>query len=172
MKFFQRIEVWLLLLLGAGAAIWVLTSSPSGDDGNPEPIEGSENTSATTAAPAITIHRCTLERDYGNARLDIELRYRNANPRTLILQPPDVRLLTGDGKEVPTFVLPVEKPPQVAAQTAQDIRLRFWLEKTHLQGPLTLDIRGQTAEVKAAAPFDLESIENHKPKSWSGAIGK
>ena len=168
MKFFQRFEVWLLLILGGGAAFWVLTSKPS-EDGNPEPIEAS---AAPTSEPAITIHRCSLERDYGNARLDIELRYRNASPRALILQPPDVRLLTADGKEVPIFILPVEKPPQVAAQMAQDIRLRYWLDKAQLQGSLTLDIRGQTAEVKTAAPLDLEKIENHKPKTWTGPVGK
>lgn len=165
MKFFQRFEVWLLLLLGGGVAIWVLTSKPS-VDGNPEPIEATESQPAS----AITIHRCTLERDYGNARLDIELRYRNASPRTLILQPPDVRLLTADGKEVPSFILPVEKPPQVPAQTAQDIRLRFWLDQTQLQSSLKLDIRGQTAEVKSATPLDLEKLENHRPKTWKGLV--
>ncbi|MDZ4288970.1 MAG: hypothetical protein U0984_13470, partial [Prosthecobacter sp.] len=128
MKFLQRFEVWLLLLLAAGAAVWVLNSRPSAD-GNAEPIEES-----APLQPAITIHRTTLERDYGNARLDIELRYRNASPRTFILQPPDVRLLSADGKEVPPFILPVEKPPQIGPATAQDVRLRYWLEKKHLQG--------------------------------------
>lgn len=172
MKFFQRIEVWLLLLIGGGAAVWVLLSNPAEDNGNPESVPVAENTAQGTeqAKPPITIYRCTLERDYGNARLDIELRYRNASPRALILHPPDVRLLTGDGKEVPVFILPIEKPPQIAAQTAQDVRLRFWLEKPHLQGPLTLSIRGQTAEVKTAAPLDFDALEQKKPKTWTGVI--
>ena len=164
MKFFHRPEVWLLLLLAAGAAVWVLMSSNPGA-GDPEAIE-----EGAPAQAAITIHRTTLERDYGNARLDIELRYRNASPRTLMLQPPDVRLLAAEGQEVPLFILPMEKPPQIAPQTAQDVRLRYWLDRKHLQGPLTLDIRGATAEVKGAGAFDLEKLENKKPKTWVGAV--
>lgn len=167
MHFFKRIEVWLLLILGGGAAVWVLLDTPKvDDDGNPETIPAE----APADSAALVIHRCTLERDFGNARLDIELRYRNASPRPLILQPPDVRLLTGEGKEVPPFILPVEKPPEIAAQTAQDVRLRFWLEKAHLQGPLKLEIRGATAEVKASKALGLETLENGKPKTWKGAI--
>lgn len=164
MHFFKRLEVWLLLLLAVGVAAWVLTSKPSAD-GDAEPI-----TETTAPEPAITIHRTTLERDYGNARLDIELRYRNTSPRTFVLQPPDVKLLTAKGEEVPLFILPVEKPPQIGPSTAQDVRLRYWLEKKHLAGALTLDIRGQTAEVKAAGAFELEKLENKKPKTWTGAV--
>jgi len=165
MSFLKRFEVWLLIVLSLGAAIWVFTTDSDPGLGEPEPI-------ATDAAPeaALKIHRCTLERDYGNARLDIELRYRNTSPRPLSLQPPDVRLLTADGKEVPPFILPVEKPPQIAAQTAQDVRLRYWLDKSHLQGPLTLEIRGEKAEVKSAAPVDLDKLENGKPKTWTGPM--
>lgn len=166
MAFFKRIEVWVLLLLGAGAAVWVFLDQPK-LDGDPEPIEASETADAETA---LVIHRCTLKRDYGNALLDIELRYRNASPRTLVLQPPDVKLVTADGKEVPPFILAVEKPPQIAAQTAQSVRLRYWLESTHLSGALTLDIRGSKAEVKSAAPLDLTKLENQKSKTWQGAI--
>jgi hypothetical protein len=132
--------------------------------GDPQPVEAAEK-----SAPLV-IHRCTLERDFGNARLDIELRYRNASPRPLILQPPDVKLLTGDGKEVPPFILATEKPPQIAAQTSQDVRLRYWLDKSHLVGTLSLDIRGSTAEVKTAVPLEVEKLENRKPKTWPGSI--
>jgi hypothetical protein len=163
MNFFKRIEVLLLLLLGGGAVIWVFTDKPAAV-GDPQPVEAAEK-----SAPLV-IHRCTLERDFGNARLDIELRYRNASPRPLILQPPDVKLLTGDGKEVPPFILATEKPPQIAAQTSQDVRLRYWLDKSHLVGTLSLDIRGSTAEVKTAVPLEVEKLENRKPKTWPGSI--
>lgn len=165
MSFLKRFEVWLLIVLSLGAAVWVLTMDKA-DDGNPEPISAE----ASADVPAIKIHRCTLERDYGNARLDIELRYRNASPRPLFLLPPDVRLLTADGKEVPPFMLATEKAAQIPAQTAQDIRLRYWLEKTHLQGALTLEIRGEKVAVKSAAALDLESLEQKKPKTWTGEI--
>lgn len=164
MSFLKRFEVWLLLALSVGAIIWVFQTD-SGEDGNPEPIAAD-----APAETGLKILRCTLERDYGNARLDIEMRYRNTSPRPLILLPPDVKLLTAEGKEIAPFILPVEKPAQVAAQTAQDIRLRYWLDKTHLKGPLTLEIRGEKAEVKGTAALDLETLENHKPKSWTGII--
>ncbi|HEY1081094.1 MAG TPA: hypothetical protein VGE29_02470 [Prosthecobacter sp.] len=166
MSFLKRFEVWLLILLCIGAGAWVFITDRE-QDGNPESLDPA---AAVSTEPAVKILRCTLERDYGNARLDIELRYRNASPRPLILQPPDVRLLTADGKEVPPFVLAVEKFPQIAAQTAQDVRLRYWLDKTQLQGGLTLDIRGATAPVKTQAPLDLESLENRKPKTWFGPL--
>ncbi len=168
MSFLKRFEVWLLIALSLGAAVFVLTS-----DSEPALDEKTPSSAASSAgindAP-LKILRCTLERDYGNARLDIELHYRNTSPRPFTLQPPDVRLLTADGQEVPPFVLPVEKPVQIAAQSAQDLRLRYWLDKAHLQGPLTLDIRGEKAEVKSAGPLDLDKLENGKPKTWSGVI--
>lgn len=166
MAFLKRIEVWVLLLLGAGAAVWVLMDQPK-IEGDPLPIDAKDEVDPATL---VTIHRCTLERDFGNARLDIELRYRNTYPRDLVLQPPDVKLLTGEGKEVPPFILPVEKPPQIPALTVQSVRLRYWLDAAHLKGALSLDIRGSKAEVKSAAPLDLEKLENAKPKTWQGAI--
>jgi hypothetical protein len=166
MDFLKRFEVWVLLLLGGGAGLWVLFDQPV-VEGDPVPIETSDVPSADVA---LVIHRCTLERDFGNARLDIELRYRNAGPRPLVLQPPDVKLLTEDGKEVPPFILPTEKPPQIAPQTAQSVRLRYWLEAAHLKNTLTLDVRGSKAEVKGAASLELEKIENKKPHSWQGSI--
>lgn len=167
MSFFKRIEVWVLLLLSIAAAVWVFTTDQkAAEDGNPQSIAEGE----VSQEPGLKILRCSLERDYGNARLDIELRYRNASPRPLFLLPPDVRLLTAEGKEVPAFTLATEKAAQIPAQTAQDVRLRFWLEKGHLSGPLTLEIRGEKAEVKSSAAVSLDSLENGKPKSWPGAI--
>ncbi len=164
--FYKRIEVWLLILLSGGAALWVMKDRPAAE-GDSEAIEASET---EASAEALVIHRCTLERDYGNARLDLELRYRNASPRPLVLQPPDVRLLTSSGTEVPPYILPTEPPPQVPARTAQSVRLRFWLEEKHLQSGLALDIRGSRAEVKAGAPLNLKDLPNQQPKSWPGSI--
>jgi hypothetical protein len=85
------------------------------------------------------------------------------------MQPPDVRLLNAAGREVPPFILPVERHVSVEAQSTADIRLRYWLEKADLAGPLTLDVRGQKLEVKHAAPLDLEKLENAKPRVWTSA---
>lgn len=163
MRIFQRFEVWLLLIAGGIAVWWALQAGPS-------PVETSPAAEADATSPALQLRRCTLERDYGNARLDLEVRYKNASPRPLFLQPPDVRLTNAAGKDVPPFILPVERPTSIEAQTTADVRLRFWLEKADLSGPLTLDIRGQKLEVKNATPLNLEKLENAKPRVWTSTV--
>ena len=125
-----------------------------------------------SADSPLQLRRCTLERDFGNARLDLEVRYKNASPRPLSMQAPDVRLINGAGKDVPPFILPVERPPRIEAQTTGDVRLRFWLEKSDLTGPLTLKIREQKLEVKNGTALDLDKLENAKPRVWTTADWK
>jgi len=161
MRLFQRFEVWLLLIAGGIAVVWSFKADAPPADDSP--------TANATSGAALQLRRCTLERDFGNARLDLEIRYRNASPRPLFMQPPDVRLLKADGSEVPPFILPSERPASVAAHATADIRLRYWLDKADLQGPLTLDIRGQTLVVKNDTPLDLEKLENTKPRVWTDA---
>lgn len=161
MHLFKRFEVWLLLLAGGIAVWWSFPSAP--------PPEEDVPVAAMQADLPLQLRRCTLERDFGNARLDVEFRYQNASPRPLFMQPPDVRLINAAGKDVPPFILPAERPVSIEAQTTADLRLRFWLEKADLTGALTLDIRGQKLEVKNSTPLDLEKLENKKPKVWTGA---
>ena len=161
MRIFQRFEVWLLLIAGGIAIWWSFSSAPN-------PAETCPETELTTASP-LQLRRCTLERDFGNARLDLEVRYKNTSPRPLSMQPPDVRLLNAAGKDVPLFILPVERPPSIESQTTGDVRLRFWLEKTDLAGPLTLEIRSQKLEVKNSTPLDLEKLDNARPRVWTTA---
>lgn len=161
MHLFKRFEVWLLLVTGVIAVWWSLqTDSTPVDDGPMAEMK---------ADIPLQLRRCTLERDFGNARLDLEIRYKNTSPRPLFMQPPDVRLINAAGKDVPPFILPVEKPANIEAQTTSDIRLRFWLEKADLAGALTLEIRGQKLEVKTSTPLDLEKLTNAKPKVWTSA---
>lgn len=162
MRIFQRFEVWLLLL-GAGVAVWLSFKADA-----PSAAEEAAPAAVLNPDAPLQLRRATLERDFGNARLDLEVRYKNASPRPLYMQPPDVRLRNAAGKEVPVFILPTEKPASVEAGTTSDVRLRFWLEKADLAGTLTLDIRGHTLEVKNSAPFDLEKMANAKPKVWTG----
>ena len=159
MRIFQRFEVWLLLIAAGIAILWSFSSAP---------IPAEEIPEMSADAP-LQLRRCTLERDFGNARLDLEVRFKNSSPRPLSMQAPDVRLLNAAGKEVPPFILPIERPPTAEAQTTGDIRLRFWLEKADLTGPLTLEIRGEKLEVKNSTPLDLEKLENKKPKVWTSA---
>lgn len=160
MRIFQRFEVWLLLV-AAGVAVWF---SFKADAPAPEDAPAA----ALNPDSPLQLRRCTLERDFGNARLDLEVRYKNASPRPLFLQPPDVRLLNAAGKDVPVFILPTERPASVEANTTSDARLRFWLEEPDLAGTLTLEIRGQKLEVKDGTPLKLEKLENAKPKVWTG----
>jgi hypothetical protein len=161
MRLFSRPEVWFLVLASAIAAWWALRE--------PEPYaaDASEAAASMGEDAVLRIQRCTLTRDFGNARLDIEFRFRNTAPRPLFMQPPDVRLLSSDGREVPPFILPAERPPRVAEKASADLRLRFWLEKEHLGAGLRLDVRGHSAEVKSQAPFDLEKLKNDVPKVWT-----
>ena len=149
MRLLSRPEVWLLILASGVAAWWALREPA------PYATDAAEIASTTAPEATLRIHRCTLTRDFGNARLDIEFHYRNASPRPLFMQPPDVKLLTTAGKEVPVFILPSERPPRIAEGASSDLRLRFWLEKEHLRAGLRLDIRGQSVEVKADAALEI-----------------
>jgi hypothetical protein len=161
MRIFQRFEVWLLLIVG-GIAVWWSMKAP-------EPYAQSESEVAATMAESavLRIHRCTLERDFGNARLDIEFRYRNTSPRPLAMQPPDVRLLTADGREVAPFILPSERPVSVLENSSTDLLLRYWLDAKDLDGTLRLEVRGQSVEVKSGERLDITKLENKKPKTWT-----
>lgn len=170
MRLSQRPEIWFLLAAGALAAWWALRDPQPYDAAEARTLE--KNSAATPGDAVLRIQRSTLTRDFGNARLDIEFHFENRSQRPLFLQPPDVRLIAGESDEVPVFILPTEKPPRVAEHAAADLRLRFWLEKAHLLGPLRLEIRGQTAQVKTAAPLDLESLTNDQPRTWTSSEWK
>ena len=162
MKVFQRIEVWVLLLLSAGAAWYVL--KPSGDLDKPWMVQN--QTSAT--GEATVLRRMLLERDHGNGRLDLELRFTNNHPKTVQFVPPLAILKTSEGREVDPFFLPVEPPPSLPAKTTADIRLRFWLEPSDFKTALTLEIDGTKIPIKSASAFDLTQLENSKPVEIHG----
>ncbi len=163
MKFFQRIEVWFLLLIGGGLAAWVLLGQPKASNEAP-PAEPSSSVETTDL---IQVRRSTLERDYGNARLDLDLRIQNPTVRPIVLKAPDIQLLTGTDREVPAFFLPADPPPQLSASASQEVKLRFWLEKTDVAGPLRLRFQGHDFPVKTAAPVEWDRLENGKPTTFT-----
>lgn len=167
MNLLKRPELLALLAIAVGAAIWVLSTQSTSDNGDTD-ADGPTADQGQGAEP-LKIHRCTLERDFGNARLDIELRCANHSGEKLVMQPPQVKLLAAKGREVPPFFLPFDQPPEIAAKTTGDVRLRYWLEKADLGGSLSLQVRDQTVEVKSAAPFDLDKLNNKEPRTFSGA---
>lgn len=160
MKVFQRIEVWVLLVLAAGATIFVFVTSRDGVEREPAVT----NTRPARPEAKLEVRGCTLERDFGNARLDLKLRLTNKRASRLHLINPAVRLLNAKGTEVPAFVLPVEPPPELPPQTTADVLLRFWLEKEDLAGKLTLEVDGESVEVKSDVPFDLDKLKNAVPQ--------
>lgn len=161
MQALKRIELWVLLAAILAGLIWVFSSGGDDEDavtGQPSVATGSD------AGQPLKIHRCVLERDHGNARLDIELRVRNDSAEKLVMQPPRVRLLTGKGREVSAFFLPFDPLPEVAAGSSQDVQLRYWLEAADVQESLSLEVDGKTVAVKSAKPFDLNALKNAEKK--------
>lgn len=160
MSFLKRLEVWFLLILAAALGAFVLVQSTVSDPD--EPLITDTVPAKVDGKPALL--GLTIERDHGNARLDIDVRLTNPNARRLLLVPPDVRLLNAKGAEVPAFILPVEPPPELPPSTEATAKLRFWLEQEDLAGKLTLELVGTTLEVKPDKAFDLETLKNAEPK--------
>lgn len=168
MQWTRRIEVWLLLLAVVALAAWALWPGA-------EPGEGArlaeEETAAAAEGPRFDIRSIELERDYGNARLDIEVMFENRRPSALTMQPPEVRLLAGDdpdADEVPDFFLAIEPRPQIAGGGTQQVQLRYWLEAEHLHGPLVLHIGDHQRTIKTAEPVELDSFENRSRQRVRG----
>ncbi len=165
MNFLKRIELWVLLAVILAGLVWVFSSKHADDDES-----GASGTSTTAdagdAAP-LKLHRCVVERDYGNARLDLDVRLHNDQPEKLICQSPKVKLLTAKGREVPSFFLPFDALPEVPAKTTQDVQLRYWVDAADLQGALTLEVNGKTLEVKTVKAFDWESMKNGEKRTFN-----
>jgi hypothetical protein len=161
-KLLQRPEVWVLLLMSVGAAWFVLAPK------NPSDTRWSVRNQAPASGEATALQRMTLERDHGNARLDLELRFTNPHSKTLQLVAPLAILKTSEGQEVPAFFLPIEPPPSIPAKTTADIRLRFWLDPEHFKTALILELDGTRIPIKSAAAFDLTQLENTKPVELGG----
>lgn len=162
MNSLKRFELWVLAAVLLVGTVWVLTSRHPAED---EPASATSTASGTSAAPLV-LHQCVLERDYGNARLHIELRIKNDEEEKLSCLPPKVRLLTTQGREVPSFFLAFNKPPEVPGKSAQDVELVYWLEAADLGGGLTLMVRDEKLPIKSEKPFDLKTVENTKKKTF------
>jgi hypothetical protein len=162
MHFLKRIELWVLLAAIVAGLAWVFLSDGDGDGEGPPSMGGA--VPAADAQARLQLHRCVLKRDYGNARLDIDLRVRNEGAEALALQTPKVKLLAGGEREVPSYFLPFDPVPEVPANSAQDVQLRYWLEAEDLKGALTLEVDGKTLPIKGASAFDLDSMKNEEEK--------
>jgi len=158
----RRVELWLLFAVIVAGLVFVFASRHRDDD---SAGTGGAGPATPSDEPPLKLHRCVIERDYGNARLDIDLRLGNDTAETLALQPPKVRLLAAKGREVPPFFLPFEKLPEVPPHATQDVQLRYWLEASDLKGALKLEVEGRTIDVKSAKPFDLNTLRNAEKKT-------
>ncbi len=159
MKLPKRIELWLLLAMIVAGLIFVFASRQSGD-------EPAGATLTLDGAP-FKHYRCVIERDRGNARLDIDLRVQNAGAEKLVLQSPMARLLSGSDREIPGFYLPFDSVPGVAANSTQDVQLSYWLEAADFLGALKLEVDGRRIDVKGARTFDLNSLKNTEKKTFN-----
>jgi len=156
----KRIEFWILIALTVIGIVWVLRpgTAPQVND-----LDGSDQS-------ALIVKRSSLERDFGNARLDLELRIRHDGIQPLLLKPPSLRLLAGpDGqREVPLFFLPGEPLPQVSPRSTSAVTLRYWLEASDLEGPLWIDWEGTRVPVKSTQPFPLDQLQNRQIRHFNG----
>ena len=160
MKIFQRFEVWVLLVLTAIAMAVVFNPfSGKGDGSQLAHVTPADE----TANSLLSLHRITVVRDFGNARLDIDVRLTNKHAKKLQLVAPAMKLVAGKDHQVPEFFLPVEPPPELPAKTTADVKLRYWLEKADLVGKLALQFDGQTVDLKSDKPFDLNQLKNAEP---------
>jgi hypothetical protein len=156
----KRIELWVLLAIIVAGLAWVFLSRGSHE----ADFSAGTATSGSDASAPLQLHRCVLKRDYGNARLDIDLHVRNDTAEKLVLQAPHVKLLAANNREVPSFFLPFDPVPEVAANSALDVQLRYWLEASDLGGPLELEVAGKRLAIKGAGSFDLKSMGNGEEK--------
>lgn len=163
MSIFKRVEVWILAVLLVGGAVFVLLSSRK--DG----AEGDLGGGGLDGGGRLTLVEAILERDYGNARLDLTVELDNRGRGPVPSGSPDTRLLTGSGDEVDPFFLAGDFPPDFEGGRRSRVTLKFWLKPEHFGGALTLDVRGDTLAIKSAEPFDLEALENGSPRTLGGA---
>lgn len=168
MNLFKRVELWVLLAIVVGGLAWVFTSGPGEEEDAADESRPRKTGTVVKGDPGkpLQVHRAVVERDYGNARLDIEARIQNSGTEKLVLQPPQVRLLTASGREIPGYFLPFEPQPEIAPGTTQDVQLRYWVEKKDLQEGLILEVGSHKTQVKSATPFDLETLKNKEPKTF------
>jgi hypothetical protein len=151
---FKRIEVWILMLLSLAAIAFVYWPDKATDD--------AIIVQTANANSRLQLLGASLERDHGNARLDLRVRLVNREPQAVRLIEPFVRLLADKGREVPLFFLPTEPPALITEKSEATLTLRFWLEKADLQSALTLQAGGERTEVKTSAPVDLLALPNMK----------
>jgi hypothetical protein len=78
----KRIEIWVLLAVIVAGLAWVFLSRDHGED----ETTGGGTTTVDDAQAPLKLHRCTVKRDYGNARLDIDLRVRNDSAEKWVMQ--------------------------------------------------------------------------------------
>lgn len=132
----------------------------------PSSLESSKEAELRSGPPTLhpTISNSSLTRDYQNARLAFVLKFQNQSAETVYLVPPFLKLTTPSNEEIPLFLLPSAKVPQVSAGQSVEMPLKFWLEEKHLQSSLTLHLGEEKIVIKSDKPLDLSSLENAESK--------
>jgi hypothetical protein len=152
-----------------GAILAALALAPAACDRAPQADGGDSS---------LQIRARSLSRDFGNARLFLEIHVDNRAGQTFTAAPPQLILVAGatpadfpegapdledlpDGARLVTpLTLPSSPPPMIPAGTRQNIELKFWLEPADLLGPLTLVSPQAATAVKDAAPLALEKLKD------------
>jgi hypothetical protein len=162
MKIFERPELWWLMALATAGGLFVLvTQRPADADAFVTDVVQAESEQVPV------LKGLTLTRDYQHARLDVDVKLTNPLPRNVPLVAPMVRLLAEKGREVPLFFLPSQPPPSLPAKSSAEVKLRFWLDASDLQGKLQLEFHKQRISIKSDAPYSLEKLTNGEPQTLS-----
>jgi hypothetical protein len=181
MHIFKRVEVWFLLALIIAGLVFVLKSERSHNEPDPLiPIVGPPD-SSLPKAKSFSLNEIRLKRDYENAIIELSLTVDNKNGAEFQLIPPHAQLLAGPADDsnpdpgqlrpIEPFFLAFSPPPLIPAGQIASADLKYWLEPRDLLGPLWLQIQDERQLVKAAASFNLDSLENQStttvtPPDW------
>jgi len=180
LKIFKRIEVWILLVLGAAGLVFVLLSRQEelgardpGERGtrgeDPQrtvPPPADVRDSAFQAGGQLEVKGVRVNRTGREYLTEVGFSFDNQSEEPLQTFE-EAKLITASGKHLPAFFLAFTgAPPELPAGQKSDATVRFRLGSEDIIGELSLDIGGQRQQIKSARSFDPEAIASRDSKSF------
>lgn len=162
MSVFKRAEIWVLVVLCAAATWYVLRLEPADRDGLSENAAAAPSSTETAPEALPSPHRLSqvlLSREAsGELILEITVQAHNQGEDSLEITAESVPLETGDGSRVPALFTPFDAPVTLEPGDQALVSLRYWAGDELLDETLALRLEGATVPVKAARPFDPDSL--------------
>ncbi|MEM6912159.1 MAG: hypothetical protein AAF555_11345 [Verrucomicrobiota bacterium] len=143
-----RILLSLLLLGGLAAVLYQVWQS--------------RQSYVSNASGSFSIEDLTLQRDFGNFILNLEVAATNPSSQATTLGPPQLRLLGPSGQTFPLYQLThlpsYQPPPRLAAGERARTSLAYWLSTEELGLELHLAFLEERLLVKKAGLPPLSSL--------------